>query len=96
MDFPNLVRLSGVLIKCPSCQKNFDQNLIKLHRDVCSVDDSSDGELKPEELPKPDESFIDETAGKKKIPNISRHPSLIINFNLYIYFIRLCRCFALS
>ena len=40
-DFPNVVRLSRVMIKCPICKQQMDQNLLKLHNEVCRTEDSS-------------------------------------------------------
>lgn len=43
IDFPEVRRLSGVLTKCFFCKNSIDQNLMRAHREVCSIDPDSEG-----------------------------------------------------
>jgi bacterioferritin-associated ferredoxin len=40
VDFPDVIRLSGVQSKCSKCLNSFDQNRIRRHREICLNEES--------------------------------------------------------
>ena len=91
IEFPNVVRLSRVNVKCPSCLKMFDQNLIRFHRDICnensenssSSEEIDDGVRVPElQNPLNDVTVIDFDSSKKdKNVFLQKNCSLTILLN---------------
>jgi hypothetical protein len=55
VDFPNVIRLSGVNIKCSQCLNHFDLNLIRKHREICSTEEPELTDLENEWLDSDDD-----------------------------------------